>query len=266
MNNNMANYDIIGNIAIIKFKEDEKKEEKLKKAQEISNQYKTVKTVLEKINKVSGRLRTIKTKHILGEKNLEALYFENNCRFKLNIETCYFSPRLANERMEIAKLANKYKAKKVLVMFSGVAPFSIVIAKHCKNVKRILGVELGKECCKYAQKNSIMNKVENVVEIIQGDVKKVIPKLAKRKEKFDFIVMPRPNLKETFLKQALMVAGKNSRIIYYGFSPESRLQKMLSELHKEAKKFWRKIKITNIKEAGDIAPYEHRYRVEIVAC
>jgi len=259
----MANYDIIGNIAIIKFKEGEKKEEKLKKAQEIINQYKTVKSVLEKIEKVSGRLRTIKTEHIFGEKNLEALYFENGCKFKLNIETCYFSPRLAHERMEIAKLIAKKKNSRVLVMFAGVGPFSIVIAKHA-NPRKIVSVELGRECCKYASKNTILNKVENIIETIQGDVKRIIPKLAKgKKNKFDFIVMPRPNLKETFLKEALMLAGKNTKIIYYGFCAEKDLENMLARLHEEANKVKKKIRITNIREAGDIAPYEHRYRIEI---
>ena len=38
---------------------------------------------------------------------------------------------------------------------------------------------------------------------------------------------------------------------------------MLDQLHKEAKQEKKKIKITNIKQAGDIAPYEHRYRIEI---
>jgi len=258
----MANYDIIGNIAIIKFKDETSEEDKIKQAQVIMSQYKAVKTVVEKIEKVSGRLRTIKTKHILGEKTLEALYLENGCRFKLNIETCYFSPRLANERLEVARKVKR--GDKVLVMFAGVGPFSIVLAKHSKPSK-IVSVELGKECCKYALKNVIMNKLGDVIETIQGDVKRIIPKLAKDKKnsKFDLILMPRPNLKDTFLSEALKVSRKGIRIIYYGFCAEKDLEKMLAELHKEAEICKKKIKVVNIKEAGDIAPYEHRYRIEI---
>lgn len=260
----MANYDILGNIAIIKFQNKETKKEKLSKAKQLLQQYKTVKAVLEKANKVSGRLRTIKTKHLLGEKTLEADYLENGCRFKFNVETCYFSPRLANERLEIAKLINreiekrKLKNASVLVIFSGIGPFSIVISKHSK-ANKIVSIELGKECCKYASKNAIINKAWNL-EIIQGDVKKQIKNL---KERFDFIVMPRPNLKETFLVQAFAVSKKSTKIIYYGFCSEKNLEKMLDQLHKEAKQEKKKIKITNIKQAGDIAPYEHRYRIEI---
>ena len=254
----MANYDILGNIAILKFHDGTKKSEKLLQAREVMRTHPSVKTVLEKAEKVSGRLRTIKTKYLLGEKKLIAEYNENGSRFKLKVDSCYFSPRLANERLEIARMIGKVKNPSVLVMFAGVGPFSIAIAKNSR-ARKIVSIELGKECCNYARENVILNKTSNI-EVLQGDVKKVVKKL---KEKFDVIVMPRPNLKDTFLRDALSVARKGTFIIYYGFCAEDKLQKMLAQLHKESKSARRKIKITNVKEAGDIAPYEHRYRIEM---
>jgi tRNA (guanine37-N1)-methyltransferase len=254
----MANYDLLGNIAIVKFPDKTPKSEKLKKAQELLK-IPTIKTVLEKADNVHGRLRTINTNFISGTRNLVADYKESGCRFKLKVDSCYFSPRLAHERLEIAKMIAKMRKPKVLVMFAGVAPFSIVIAKNSKP-KKIVSIELGKDCDKYAQENIILNKVPHIVEHIQGDVKKVIPKL---KEKFDVVVMPRPNLKETFLSDALKVSKKGTIIIYYGFSAETKKQEMVDNLEKEAKKLKRKIKIIRVLEAGDIAPYEHRYRIEM---
>lgn len=256
----MANYDILGNIAIMKFQKNASKAEKLAKARELLL-IPSVKTVLEKTDKVHGRLRTIKTKFLAGKKNLAAEYRESECRFKMNVETCYFSPRLANERIEVARMIKK--TDHILVMFAGVGPFSIVAAKLARP-KKIVSIELGKDCCKYAEENVRLNKVADIVETIQGDVKRIVPKLIKKKEFFDVILMPRPNLKETFLSDALKVARKGTRIIYYGFSPESKKDEMVRELEKEAKKLKRKIKIVRILEAGDIAPYEHRYRVEII--
>ncbi len=61
-------------------------------------------------------------------------------------------------------------------MFSGVAPFSVIIAKHNKYAQKIVSIELGKECCKYAQKNVYFNHVNYVAEVLQGDVKKIIKK------------------------------------------------------------------------------------------
>ncbi len=259
----MANYDVIGNIAIFKFPNEAFESDKKPAAEKFLKEHPQVKTVLEKVDKVKGRLRTIKTKHLLGEKNLIADYKESGCRFKLKVDSCYFSPRLANERLEVAKLIKKHKKNAhVLVMFAGVAPFSIVIAKYSKP-SIVYSAELGKECCKYAEKNLLLNKIYSGVRILQGDVKRILGKGKKIDQKFDVVVMPRPNLKDSFLKEALSVAKKGTLIIYYGFSAESEKDKMISELLKEAGKLKRKLRVLNVKEAGDIAPYEHRYRVEM---
>jgi tRNA (guanine37-N1)-methyltransferase len=246
----MASYDIIGNIAIMKFRK-EKKAGKLKLAKSLLKR-KNIKTVVEKVEKVKGRLRTIKTRFLAGEKTKETVHKENNCLFKLDVDGCYFSPRLSEERKE---LASKIRKKdNVLVMFSGVGPYAIVIGKRAKEVTAI---ELSRVCNKYAKNNVKLNKLTNV-ELIQGDVKKKIPR-----KKFDVIVMPRPNLRDTFLKSAFAVSKKGTIIYYYGFSKKEKMGKMMEEIYKESKKVRKKIKILRVKKAGDIAPYAFRYRVEI---
>src|SRR3989344_8404994 len=197
----MANYDLLGNVAIVKFPEEMKSMEKKKFAKELLKQHKQVKTILEKKGKFSGRLRIQKTKFLAGEKTKEIIYRENGCVFRLNADTCYFSPRLSTERKELASKIKK--GESVLIMFGGVAPFAIVMAKN-SNPKKIISVELGRECCKYAKENVKRNKLNNV-EIVQGDVRKVVPSL---REKFDRIVMPRPNLKDNFLDAAFSAVKK----------------------------------------------------------
>lgn len=252
----MADYDIIGNIAILKG-ESKSKKEKLKEAKELLTKP-GVKTVVEKATNVHGRLRTIKTKHLAGVKTLIAEHKENACIFKFNIETCYFSPRLSNERQTIAC---KIKASdKVLVMFAGVGVYPIVIYKYSKPFK-IVSVELGKECCKYFKENLKLNKIPlGKIEIIQGDVKK---KINSSLGKFDVVIMARPNLRESFLKWGLIASKKRTRLIYYGFCKDSEVKKMADDLVLEAKSLKRKIKIIKSTPAGEIAPYKHRYRVEI---
>jgi tRNA (guanine37-N1)-methyltransferase len=236
-------------------------EEKLKQA-EILLKKANVKTVLEKATNVHGRLRTIKTRHLLGEKNLITEHKENACRFRLNVETCYFSPRLSNERQMIAEKIRK--KDKVLVMFAGVGVYPIIIYKHSKP-KKIVSIELGKECCKYFRENLKLNKIsEKQIEIIQGDVKKKInQKFIKENGKFDAVIMARPNLKETFLKYGLLASKKSARLFYYGFCRDDETSQMVKALQKEAVKSRRKIKIISITPAGEIAPYKHRYRIEI---
>jgi len=252
----MSGYDILGNIAVIQG-EGKTRQEKLKQAEELLKKH-SIKTVVEKTSKVRGRLRTIPVKHVKGERSLIAEHRENNCVFRFNVENCYFSPRLSNERKAIAEKVKKND--KVLVMFAGVGVFPIVIYKNSKPTK-VVAVEIGKQCCKWFKENLKLNKIpENRIEVIQGDVKK---KINREFGKFEVVVMPRPNLKESFLEQGLEVSKRGTRLFYYGFAKDDEIQKLVENINQEAKKLKRKIKIEKVVVAGDIAPYKHRYRVEI---
>jgi tRNA (guanine37-N1)-methyltransferase len=255
----MAPYDIIGNIALVKFSKGKKLKDKKKFASKFLKEHKNIKTVLEKSDKFKGRLRTQSSKYLLGEKTKEVLHKENGCEFRFNVDTCYFSPRLSTERKEIAQQVKK--GESVLVMFGGVAPFAVVISKLSK-AKRVVSVELGRECNKYAKENVKRNKVENV-EIVQGDVRKVLPKM---KEKFSRIVMARPQLKDSFLDVAFSKVKKRGVIHYYGFYEESAREKLIMSIQSEAKKARKKIRILKVKKAGNIAPYKFRWRVDLKVC
>jgi tRNA (guanine37-N1)-methyltransferase len=253
----MVYYDVLGNIAIIKSEGRTRKEVNLL-AKQLLNRL-SIKTVVEKVDRFKGRLRTLSVKHLAGEKNLIAEYNESGCRFKLDIEKCYFSPRLGNDRLEVAK---KIKKKdNVLVMFAGIGPYPIVIQKKAFP-KKLVSIELGRIPCKYAIENAQLNNVQKEINIIQGDVKKQIPKLVLKKEKFDVIVMARPNLKQSFILDALRVAKKGTKIYYHGFFKDSEVKQEIKNLIDEVencKVCKKKIKILSYKQIGDLAPYKHRY-------
>ncbi|MEK6893577.1 MAG: class I SAM-dependent methyltransferase family protein [Nanoarchaeota archaeon] len=250
----MKGCDLLGNIALVKFDRKDSTAKRKKEALEILSKNKSVTTILEKTDRIKGRLRVPTAKYLAGVKTKECLYKENGCSFRFNVESCYFSPRLASERLEISRLVKK--SESVLVMFGGVAPFAIVIAKIAVP-KRVVSVELGRKCSKYALENAKKNKVK--VEIIQGDVRRILPKL---KEKFDRIVMARPNLKDSFLNVAFPCIKKSGIIHYYGFYPENEVKKLEELIKVEAKKAKKKIKILKIKKAGDIGVKKYRYRID----
>jgi len=268
--------DILGNIVLIKFPKGTKVKQKKQFAKKFLKKNKSIKTALEKTREFRGRLRKQESKHILGEKTKEVLYKENNCFFRFNVDSTYFSPRLSNERKEIASLIKKNN--EVLVMFAGVSPFSIVIAKLSK-AKNIVSVEVNRQASKYAKLNVQLNKVKDKVEIIQGDIKRIAERLLKGKlseekeikdfqvspgknrrlsRKFDVIVMPRPKLKDTFLKEAFSLSKKGTRIYYYDFCGIYEKNLILEKIKNEAKKSRKKIKILKTKVAGEIAPYKIR--------
>lgn len=249
-------YDVFGNIVVMKFPEDAKSKDKKQFADKFLKENKPIKTVLEKTGKFKGRLRKMQTRYIAGEKTKEALYKENGCVFRFNIDTTYFSPRLSNERKEIAKSVRK--GENVLVMFAGVAPYSVVIAKNLK-AGRVVSVEINREANKYAKLNVELNKLKKKIEVVPGDIKKVAKKL---KKKFDVIVMPKPQLKDSFLREAFMLSKKGTRIYYYDFCKQEETKNIVEKIKSEAKMYRKKIKILRVKSAGEIAPYKIRVRVD----
>ncbi len=252
----VSSYDLLGSVAVVRFPLDFKKAEKKKFAEQLLRNQKAIKTVLEKQGKIKGRLRKIQTNYIAGEKTKEVLYRENNCVFRFQIDNTYFSPRLSNERKEIAELVKK--GDEVLVMFAGVAPLPIVIAKNSK-AKKIVSNEINREANKYAKLNIELNKVKNRVELLPGDIKRIAEKV---KKKYDVIAMPRPQLKDTFLKQAFKLSKKGTKIFYYDFCTVDEKEKVVEKIKDEAKKARKKIKILKVKNAGEIAPYKIRIRVD----
>ena len=279
---NTRAYDILGNIALVKFDRKTSVGAKKKFAQKIMKGNSSVKTILEKTGKFKGRLRKQKTKWLAGEKTKEALYRENGCVFRFNVDSVYFSPRLSNERKEIASKIKK--GDEVLVMFAGVGPYSIVIAKNQK-VKMVYSNEINKEANKYAEMNIEMNKLKGKVILLEGDIKKITKKINVNNKKirgllinnkrasyneraylvprqFDYIVMPRPQLKNSFLREAFMLSKKGTRIFYYDFCLDKDKNAIVEKIKEEAKKYKKKIKILKVKSAGEIAPYKIRLRVD----
>ena len=275
----LGTFDIFGNIAVVKFSERIMARDKKKFANKILKDNKSVKTVLEKTRKFKGRLRKMQTKYLAGEKTKEVLYKENNCVFRFDIDTTYFSPRLSNERKEIAGKIKKGEV--VLVMFAGVAPYSIVIAKHSK-VKKVFSNEINREANKYALLNIELNKIKDKVILLNGNIKDIANKIKRGlrvngnlnlkgrlsegnrrcPRKFDVIVMPRPRLKESFLKQAFQLSKKGTRIYYYDFCKVDEVDSVVEKVRKEAKESKKRIKILKTKTAGEIAPYKIRLRID----
>ena len=253
----VKSYDFFGHTAIVNFPENFNLSDKKKFALNLMKKQKSIKTVLEKSGNVKGRLRKPETKFIAGENTKEVFYKENNCVFYFDVDKTYFSPRLSNERKEISSLIKK--DEEVLVLFAGVAPFSIVIAKNSK-AKKIYSSEINREANKYAKKNIELNKIGEKVELVSGDARKLSGKL---KKKFDVVVMARPQLKDMFLEVGFNFVKKGGRIYYYDFCKVDEVEYIVGKIKEEAAKAKKKIKILKKKKAGELAPYKIRLRVDL---
>lgn len=242
-------FDIVGDIAIIEIAKGLSKKEKII-ASELAKLNKNIKTVAKKVGGHEGKYRIQKLKIILGPKKTETEFREYGLRMRLDVSKCYFSPRLGHERVRIASQIKK--GEEVLVMFSGVAPYPLVFAKHSP-AKMIYGVELNPAAHKYALKNTALNKLTGKIQLFKGDVKKVVPKLVKAGKKFDRIVMPLPKQAEKYLGIGLKAAKKGAIVHLYSFYPEKEIGKAKQKITaacKKAKKSCRLLRIVKVGQQG----------------
>jgi tRNA (guanine37-N1)-methyltransferase len=232
-NERPSSFDIIGHIAIVEIPKKLKRRKRLV-AKIIMSLNKNVKTVLEKVGEREGIFRTRKLKFIAGGKNFETYHKEYGCIFKLNPTKVYFSPRELTERQRIASQIKENET--VMVMFAGVAPYAIQIAKKQPKVKEVIAIEINPIAVKYARENVILNKVQDKVKVIEGDVKE------KSKEfygKCDRVVMPLPLKGEDFLDIAINCLKEEGYIHFYNLGCEPNIfenaEKIVKERLKNAK-------------------------------
>ena len=245
-------FDIIGNkgkaVAIVEISKGENEKEI---AEEIMKKHKNVKSVLKKVSERKGELRLREYELIAGDENTEVVHKEYGYYLKLDPQKVYFSPREAKERQRIAEQVRP--GEKVLVMFSGVAPIAIAIAKKQPEVERIYCIELNKDAHEYAKENVRRNKLSHKIFLIFGDVEQEAKKL---NLKFDRIVMPLPFGAKNFLDIAFDCLKENGIIHFYSVGDEKDLfSNGLKEIEAAAKKLNKKIKILNMKK---ILPYSPR--------
>lgn len=208
----MRSFDVIGDIAVIEIPEEARAREK-EIGRELLGLHKNLKTVLAKDSSISGEYRVRNVRLLAGEDKTETVHREHGCKFKVDISKVYFSPRLSHERERI--LAQVKDGEHILALFSGVAPFPIVIAKE----RDVLAysIELNPDGHRYALENVKLNKVEKKVIPVEGDVKEIL-----KEKRFygwaDRIIMPLPKDAMNFLPFVVHSARKGCIIHIYGFA------------------------------------------------
>lgn len=218
-------YDIVGDVAIIRVPESLKQRSKII-AKAVMQTHKRVKAVWRQVSSVSGDFRLRGLEFVLGEKKTETLHGEHGCVFKVDLEKCYFSPRLAYERMRIARQVQPDEV--VLNMFAGVGCYSIVIAKHSE-AKKIFSIDVNPVAVQYMQKNVKLNKVEEKVISVQGDAKKVIEERFRKAA--DRVLMPLPEKAYEYLDYALLaLKSTGGWIHYYDFEHAKKNENFIEKI------------------------------------
>jgi tRNA (guanine37-N1)-methyltransferase len=251
-----SSQEIVGSILILEIPDKLKKKEKII-AQAFLKTNKNIETVVKKSHAHEGVFRLRKVKILAGKRTKETIHKENNIKLKLNLEKTYFSTRLANERLRITKQIKK--PEEILVMFSGAAPYPLVLAKNSP-AKFITGIEINPLAHQLALENIKLNRLENKILIFEGDVRTILPKI---KKKFDRILMPLPKTGERFLPLALTKAKPGTIIHFYSFLEETKINQEAKKIKKLCSQYKYKIRILRKIKCGQFAPYVYRVCFDI---
>jgi tRNA (guanine37-N1)-methyltransferase len=201
-------FDQIGNIIILRIPDSLLAKRKII-GEVLLEKVKTAKSVYFQSSPVEGSYRIRKLELLAGEDKTETEYKEHGCRFKVDVEKTFFSPRLSTERERIAELIKDDEI--IINMFGGVGMFSIVAAK--KKRCHVYNIDINPDAARLCSENILLNKLKGTVESIEGDAIKVIQE--KLLETGDRILMLLPERSDEFLDYAIKAAKKKAIIHYY---------------------------------------------------
>jgi tRNA (guanine37-N1)-methyltransferase len=202
----------VGDIAIVRLS-DVSKKYSLEIAGAVLKVHKNLKTVLTQTGAVYGDFRLKRLEFVAGESRTVTTHREWGCLFLVDVEECYFSPRLSYERMRIAKQVAIGEV--VVNMFAGAGCFSILIAKH-SNAKKVYSIDVNPSAIRYMQENIRLNGVFGRVSSLLGDAKEIVGRNLQGIA--DRVLMPLPEKALEYLPFALAALKKTGGWIhYYGF-------------------------------------------------
>jgi len=201
-------FDQIGDIIIVRIPDSLISKKKII-GKALLEQVKTAKTVFHQSSPVEGDFRTRNLELIVGEEKTETEYKENGCRFIVDVEKAFFSPRLSTERERIANLVNDNDV--IINMFGGVGMFSLLAArtKSCT----VYNIDINPMASKLCEENIKLNKLKGSVISLNGDATEIINE--QLQDKADRVLMLLPERSDEFLDTAISSLKKNGVIHYY---------------------------------------------------
>ena len=248
-------YDVVGDIAIVIIPEGLEDKE-LDIAQAILAGNHRIKVVAKRAGYYGGEFRTLPLQILAGKNRQETEVKEFGVRLLVNPETVYYSVRSGNERKRIASLVAPGEA--VLVFFSGVAPFPLMIARYSR-AGAIVGIEKNPQAHAYAVANLTRNKKQTNIRLYEGDVREVVPGLATT---FDRVVMPLPTRAEQFLSCALPALKTGGLLHFYDMQVKDRGAESVAKIDRACGAANRRLMGATVHRCGHCSPNTYRICVD----
>ena len=219
-------FDQIGSIIIVRIPDSLISKKKII-GETLLEQVKTVKSVFFQSSPVEGDFRTRNLELLAGDDKTETEYKESGCRFIVDVEKTFFSPRLSTERERISNLVNDNET--IVNMFGGIGMFSILSAK--KKSCTVYNIDINPDASTLCEENTRLNKLKGNVISLNGDASDIIKK--ELQNSANRVLMLLPERSDEFLDSAISSLKTNGIIHYYSHIHADKKQDAakLSEAH-----------------------------------
>jgi len=231
-------FDVIGDIAILTVPPELSAYKKAIASAIVTNR-KNIYTVLNRVTKVNGDMRTASYEILTGDTTV-ALYREFGFLYRFDVTKVFFNIHLAYERMRVTDQIEP--GEDVLIPFCGVGPFVIPAAVRGAHV---VAVENNPDAFAWLNENIALNKMRNFVTALEGDAfdLSLLPR-----NRFDRIIIPTPyGLDRIFGVLAPLIAP-GSMIHFYTFKNKKQIPSVIKEFEDNG------FALTYFRSCGNVAP------------
>jgi tRNA (guanine37-N1)-methyltransferase len=177
-------------------------------------------TVLNKVAKVSGDIRTARYETLAGETTV-TLHREFGFEYRLDVGKTFFSSRFVYERKRVTDKVRS--GERVLVPFCGVGPFAIPAAARGASV---VAIEKNPVAFPWLTDNISLNKVNRNITAILGDAfdTSLLPH-----DDFDRAIIPTPYGMDAILDRIAPVVKSGGMIHFYTFKKRHQIPKLVED-------------------------------------
>ena len=180
------------------------------------DQVKSAESVFCQSSDVKGDYRVRNLELLAGIDSTVTEYKEHGCRFEVDVQKAFFSPRLSAERLRIAGLIKD--SETIVNMFAGIGTFSIVAARLRRCT--VYSIDINPEASRLCERNIARNRLKGKVVSLNGNAPEII-----REELADAAtrtLMLLPERSDEFLGSALEATRDGGTIHFYAHTSSCR--------------------------------------------
>lgn len=249
-----TSFDVVGDIAIIRLPDD-----LVPFAGDVGDAMRKVMPRLRTVamdRGVQGEYRVRSLEVVSGEPSMVTTHTEYGLRFKVDVSTVYFNPRLAGERRRVSHLVREGEV--VIDMFAGVGPFSLMISKY-SSPREVHAIDINPDAIVLMRENIEINKVE-VVNPLLGDARELMPDLPAA----DRIIMNLPHSAHEFLQDASLNLKPGGTIHLYAISERDEVNDLVSSWISLQRGKGIDLDLSRLEELKTYSPKMSVYSVDLV--